>query len=102
MTKKITIPAIIVFIAAILIYSIGSVSVAYADSELEFDKSYVLDDLEGSAVDGVPFNVADYPYSVNRDVEMLSFVEYCYSPYDNLRENYGLYIYLYNPHLLFQ
>ena len=99
MSKRIALLTIL-SISIFLVCITGSVSVAYADSELEFDKTYVLDDLEGSAVDGVPFNVADYPYSVNKDVEMLSFVEYCYSPYDNLRENYGLYIYLYNPALL--
>ena len=47
MTKKIIIPAIILFIAAILIYCMGGGAVAYAaESSLEFDKTYVLDDLE--------------------------------------------------------
>ena len=51
MTKKMIIPAVMVFIAVILIYMMGGSAVAYAaESNLEFDKTYVLDDLEGSAV----------------------------------------------------
>lgn len=101
MTKKIIIPAIILFIAAILIYCMGGSAVAYAaESSLEFDKTYVLDDLEGSAVDGVPFNVNDYPYDKNGSVELLGFSEYGYSAYANMQDNFGLYIYLYNPALL--
>ena len=101
MTKKIIIPAIIFVIGAILIYCMGGSAVAYAaESSLEFDKTYVLDDLEGSAVDGVPFNVNDYPYDKNGSVELLGFSEYGYSAYANMQDNFGLYIYLYNPALL--
>lgn len=101
MTKKIIIPAIILFIAAILIYCMGGSAVAYAaESSLEFDKTYVLDDLEGSAVDGVTFDVNDYPYDKNGSVELLGFSEYGYSAYANMQDNFGLYIYLYNPALL--
>lgn len=101
MTKKIIIPAIIFFIAAILIYCMGGSAVAYAaESSLEFDKTYVLDDLEGSAVDGVTFDVNDYPYDKNGSVELLGFSEYGYSAYANMQDNFGLYIYLYNPALL--
>ena len=48
MTKKIIIPAVMLFIAAILIYSMGGSAVAYAEgNEVLFDSTYVLDDLEG-------------------------------------------------------
>ena len=99
MSKRIALLTIL-SISIFLVCITGSVSVAYADSELEFDKTYVLDDLEGSAVDGVPFTVADYPYDKNGDVEILGFAEYGYSAYSNMQENFGLYIYLYNPALL--
>ena len=75
MSKRIVLLTIL-SISIFLVCITGSVSVAYADPELEFDKTYVLDDLEGSAVDGVPFNVADYPYDKNGDVEILGFAEY--------------------------
>lgn len=101
MTKKIIIPAILFFIAVILIYSMGGSAVAYAaESNLEFDKTYVLDDLEGSAVNGVTFDVDDYPYDKDGDIQLIGFVEYGYSVYQNMQQNYGLYVYLYNPRLL--
>lgn len=99
MSKRIALLTIL-SISIFLVCITGSVSVAYADSELEFDKTYVLDDLKGSAVDGVPFDVGDYPYDKNGDVEILGFAEYGYSAYSNMQENFGLYIYLYNPALL--
>ena len=101
MTKKMIIPAVMVFIAVILIYMMGGSAVAYAaESNLEFDKTYVLDDLEGSAVNGVTFDVDDYPYDKDGDIQLIGFVEYGYSAYQNMQQNYGLYVYLYNPRLL--
>lgn len=76
--------------------------VAYAagGDAVNFDSTDVMDDLNGSALNGVPFDVADYPYNKNGELQVLGFVEYCYSDYENLRGNYGLYIYIYNPALL--
>ena len=101
MIKKMIISAVMLFIAAILIYSMGGSAVAYAaESDLEFDKTYVLDDLEASAVNGVTFDVDDYPYDKDGDIQLIGFVEYGYSAYQNMQQNYGLYVYLYNPRLL--
>lgn len=101
MTKKLIIPAILFFIVVILIYSLGGSALAYAaESDLEFDKTYVLDDLEASAVNGVTFDVDDYPYDKDGDIQLIGFVEYGYSAYQNMQQNYGLYVYLYNPRLL--
>ena len=101
MMKKMIIPVVTLLIAVILIYSMGGSAVAYAaESNLEFDKTYVLDDLEGSAVNGVTFDVDDYPYDKDGDIQLIGFVEYGYSAYQNMQQNYGLYVYLYNPRLL--
>ena len=101
MTKKIIIPAIILFIAAILIYTMGGSAVAYAEgNEVLFDSTYVLGDLEGSAVNGVTFRVEDYPYDPDGELQLIGFTEYGFSAYANLQQNYGLYVYLYNPRLL--
>ena len=100
MTKKICSLALIC-IFTILVSLLGGTSVAYAaDDDILFDQTYVLDDLKGSAVDGVTFSVDDYPYDPNGEIEVLGFVEYGYSAYANMQDNYGLYIYLYNPALL--
>ncbi len=72
--------------------------VAYAaESEISFDRTNVLDDLQSSKVNGKPFDMKDYPFNESKDIQVISFVEYCYSYKANLRDNYGLYVYIYNP-----
>ena len=74
----------------------------YADTgkELNYDNTNVLDDLGSSTIDGKPFNVNDYPRNPFGTVQMITFVEYCYSQYDNGFGNYALYVYVYNPALI--
>lgn len=81
-------------------FNIPSVAHAADGAAVNFDSTDVMDDLEGSALNGVPFDVADYPYDKEGELQVLGFVEYCYSEYENLRGNYGLYLYIYNPALL--
>ena len=65
-----------------------------SEREVSFDETNVLDDLKSSE----GFNILDYPYSVTEDkVRIINFVEYYYSYKANMQDNYGLYIYLYNP-----
>ena len=72
--------------------------VAYAaENEINFDSTNVLDDLKSSTVNGQPFDIKDYPFDENKDIQVINFVEYCYSYKANLRDNYGLYVYIYNP-----
>ena len=75
---------------------------AYADTgkELNYDNTNVLDDLGSSAIDGEPFNINDYPRNPFGTAQMITFVEYCYSQYDNGFGNYALYVYIYNPALV--
>ena len=73
-------------------------TIAYAaEREIAYDKTNVLDDLTSSSANGEPFDIKDYPFNENKDAQVISFVEYCYSFKANLRDNYGLYIYVYNP-----
>ena len=72
--------------------------VAYAaESEISFDSTNILDDLRSSTINGDLFDFADYPFDENKDIKVINFVEYCYSYKANLRDNYGLYVYIYNP-----
>ncbi len=64
-----------------------------AENDVSFDSTNVLDDLRSA--DG--FNILNYPFTESKDVRIINFVEYCYSYKANMRENYGLYIYIYNP-----
>ena len=74
--------------------------VAFAETSagaLAYDSTNVMDDLENTTIDGVPFDVKDYPFDEKRDTDMLLFAEYCYSFYTNKQGNYSLYVYVYNP-----
>lgn len=68
---------------------------AYAAGNTNFDKTYVLDDLQST--DG--FSLAQYPFyeSAKPEMRVVDFVEYCYDYRANMRGNYGLYLYVYNP-----
>lgn len=74
----------------------------YADTggELKYDSTNALDDLQSSTIDGEPFDIADYPKNAQGTAQMITFVEYCYSQYENGFGNFALYVYVYNPALL--
>ena len=79
-----------------------SAPVAFAEmnDELNYDNTNVLDDLQSSTIDGEPFDIADYPKNAQGTAQMITFVEYCYSQYENGFGNFALYVYVYNPALL--
>lgn len=66
---------------------------AKAEEFNEFDSTNVLDDLRSSE----GFDILNYPFTESKDIRIINFVEYCYSYRANMRNNYGLYIYVYNP-----
>ena len=72
---------------------------AAGDNDVKFDDTDVLDDLQ--SIEG--FNILNYPYYPSAEPEMyvINVSEYCYSFYENLRGNYGLYLYVYNPNGLY-
>lgn len=76
----------------------GFSTTAYAAGNgSSFHDTNVLDDLLSSTVNGKPFDVRDYPFDETGEVQVISLIEYCYSYKANQRDNYGLYIYVYNP-----
>ncbi len=73
---------------------------AYAitsDVQSNYENSNVLDNLKGSTIGGKEFNIADYPHDDNGRPQIISFVEFCYSYYADKQDDYGLYVYVYNP-----
>lgn len=73
-------------------------SIAFAaGTQLSFDGTSVTDDLTSSTDGGQAFDLKDYPYDESKQVQVINFVEYCYSYKANMRNNYGLYVYIYNP-----
>ena len=68
-----------------------------AENTPNFASTHVLEDLQSSNINGKPFDIANYPYDEKLDIQVIQVVEYCYSYKANQRDNYGLYIYVYNP-----
>ena len=69
----------------------------YAESPLTYDQTNALDDLTGATVNGGKFSLLDYTFNVYRKTEVVAFTEYCYSVYETKQNQYGLYVYVYNP-----
>ncbi len=68
-----------------------------AEAALTYEQTSVLDDLTGAMVNGKAFSLSDYTFDTKKQTQVLSFVEYCYSPYEDSLDSYGLYVYVYNP-----
>ena len=82
-----------------VIFTVAQPVIAFAaeESEYSFEKSNVLDDLISSTISGKAFDIRDYPFDENGEIQLVSFIEYCYSYRANLMDKYALYIYVYNP-----
>lgn len=77
-----------------------SVPSAYADGDdivTRYEQTNVMSNLKGSTIAGKEFDVKDYPHNANAKPQIISFVEFCYSYYAEKQDDYGLYIYVYNP-----
>lgn len=75
-----------------------SASADTADSIQEaYEQTDVISDLQGSTIGGNEFDLADFPHSDNGKPQVISFIEFCYSYYADNQEDYGLYVYVYNP-----
>ncbi len=95
-TRIITI--VLAFVMALGIVVTSAIpKTAFAAENLSYDKTNVLDDLKSSTANGKAFDILDYPYNESGQVQVINFVEYCYSFRANMRGNYGLYLYVYNP-----
>ena len=68
-----------------------------AEETITYEQTNVMDDLKGSTINGKKFSLTDYNFNAYKETQMISFVEYCYSFYQNMQDNYGLYVYVYNP-----
>ena len=73
----------------------GGSTAAYAATS--FDNVNVMEDLAGSTIDGVVFDTANYPYLENGMPKVIYFAEYCYGYKAEQKDDYALYVYLYNP-----
>ena len=86
-----------VVMVLVTLFGVFSTTAYAAGNGSSFDNTKVLDDLLPATVGGKPFDIRDYPFDENGEVQVISLIEYCYSYKANQRDNYGLYIYVYNP-----
>ena len=56
-----------------------------------------MDDLAGATINGKTFDIYDYSFDEKRNTGVVMFTEYCYSLYSNKQDNFGLYLYVWNP-----
>lgn len=100
MRTAVKVKALSLLIAIVIMFGVvttAAPNIAYAEEALNFDTTNVLDDLKSSSDGGEAFNLNDYPFDESKDIQVINFVEYCYSYKANMRGNYGLYVYVYNP-----
>ena len=70
---------------------------AATDVQTAYENTNVLDNLDGATIGGKEFDIADYPHNDSGKPQIISLVEFCYSYYADKQEDFGLYIYVYNP-----
>lgn len=106
MTKQIIFKRLAVFIMSLVVclgtlfggQNVFPVNAATTDApKFNYENTNVLDNLEGSTIGGKEFNISDYPHDDNGKPQVISFVEFCYSYYADKKDDYGLYVYVYNP-----
>ena len=86
-----------VVMVLVTLFGVFSTTAYAAGNGSSFDQTNVLEDLLPATLGGKPFDIRDYPFDENGEVQVISFIEYCYSYKVNQRDNYGLYVYIYNP-----
>lgn len=108
MKKTVRTIATYIFAAVLAVFCLFTVSAqsflsaraaAYAAELTGFDSTNVLDDLEGSTIAGKEFSLADYAPNTYTKTDVILLAEYCYGYYENMRSDYGLYVYVWNPQL---
>ncbi len=75
----------------------ATISVSAEEGEITYEQTNVMDDLKNSTINGQKFSLYAYGFNAFKETKVLSFVEYCYSFQPNKQDNYGLYVYVYNP-----
>ena len=63
----------------------ATISVSAEESVATYEQTNVMDDLKGSVINGKEFSLTDYNFDAFKETKVLSFVEYCYSFYQNMQ-----------------
>ena len=101
MTKCRLFPALlltaVLLLSALLPPAAFRASAADADVVSAFEQQNVMDDLDGMTIDGKAFDVKDYAFDESKPTQVLMLAEFCYSFYSDRQDDFGLYLYVWNP-----
>lgn len=67
------------------------------EMQAAYEAQNVWEDLQEATIDGEKLDLTLYNFDEHKNVQVISFVEFCYSFYSNKQADYGLYVYVYNP-----
>lgn len=99
--RKFTSIVAVILTAMLIILSLISGGAATAHAAITTSAAYearnVMDDLKGATVDGEELDLSQYTLDSHKNVQIISFVEFCYSPFEEKQSDFGLYVYVYNP-----
>ncbi len=102
--KLATVAAILILITLILSFFGGASASAdvaasprSSDVVTSYERQNVWTDLQGATVDGEGIDLKLYNFDEHKNVQIISFVEFCYSFNSANQNDYGLYVYVYNP-----
>ncbi len=98
LVKRIPVLFLIFFLCCTVLLAPSTGKAASAASPASLDETDVLDDLEGSTLNGKPFDKADFTVNEIRRPQIIAFVEFGYSFYAARQGEFGLYVYVYNPY----
>ena len=75
----------------------ATIYVSAEENRLAYEQTNVMDDLQRATIDGKAFSLTDYSFNAKKPTQVVSFLEYGYSFHLGMQDNYGLYVYVYNP-----
>ena len=87
----------VLLLSALLPPAAFRASAADADVVSAFEQQNVMDDLDGMTIDGKAFDVKDYAFDESKPTQVLMLAEFCYSFYSDRQDDFGLYLYVWNP-----
>lgn len=103
-TNKLTIKMSAIILVLLLLVctifvdrSVKANAATTTDVVSSFEAQDVLADLENSVIAGEKFDLANFPFDEKQKPQIISFVEFGYNARATKQDDYGLYVYLYNP-----
>ena len=69
----------------------------FAEEVNKFEQSTIEEDFSNATQNGESLNLDQFSFDLTKQTQIFQFVEYCFSSNVKKQDNYGLYVYVYNP-----